>query len=213
MTCSVFNGQLRQNRLTLEHFTAPTSLSHDIKGVSKNWPESGEQYIVVSPFSFVFPGCLTRRVKNAARIVLSKSTMKLNNFASDNVSVNSKPDHPPQATPGDSHILVAPGVGFSILCLARGSARGLCPGVSNQSKSSIILKKSAIFALSLKQLSSNSFHMFIYARSEKCDFVPIYTITNTQHIRICPGKLRFILVKISSDSGQRKPNSIHVSYY
>ena len=39
----------------------------------------------------------------------------------------------PRATPGDSHILVAPGVGFSLLCLAR--------GVLNQSKSSIILKK------------------------------------------------------------------------
>ena len=30
----------------------------------------------------------------------------------------------PQATPGDSHILVAPGVGFLLLCLARGSATG-----------------------------------------------------------------------------------------
>ena len=28
----------------------------------------------------------------------------------------------PRATPGDSHILVAPGVGFSLLCLAQGSA-------------------------------------------------------------------------------------------
>ena len=54
--------------------------------------------------------------------------------------------------------------------------------------------------------------MFIYARSEQCDLVSIYTITNTQRIRICPGKLKFILVKISSDPGQRKPNSIHVSY-
>ena len=88
-----------------------------------------------------------------------------------------------------------------------------CPGVLNQSKSSIILKKSAIFALSLKQLSSSSFHMFIYARSGLCDLVPIYTITNTQRIRIYPGKLKFILVKISSDPGQRKPNSIHVSYH
>ena len=97
------------------------------------------------------------------------------------------------------------------------SCPGVCPGVcsrvSNQSKSSIILKKSAIFALSPKQLSSSSFHMFIYARREQCDLVPIYTITNTQRIRICPGKLKFILVKISSDPGQRKPNSIHVSYY
>ena len=30
----------------------------------------------------------------------------------------------PRATPGVSHILVAPGVGFSLLCLARGSAPG-----------------------------------------------------------------------------------------
>ena len=47
-----------------------------------------------------------------------------------------------------------------------------CPGVLNQSKSSIILKKSAIFALSLKQMGSGSFHMFIYARSEQCDLGP-----------------------------------------
>ena len=112
---------------------------------------------------------------------------------------------PPQATPGDSHVVVSQGIGFSLLCLAR--------GVLNQSKSSIILGKSAILALSLKQLSSSSFHMFIYARSEQCDLVPIYTITNTQRIRIYPGKLTFILVKVSSDAGQRKPNSIHVSYY
>ena len=111
----------------------------------------------------------------------------------------------PRETPGDSHILVAPGVGFSLLCLAR--------GVLNQSKSSIILKKSAIFHLSLKQLSSSSFHMFIYARSEQCDLVPIYIIRNTQRTRIYPCKLKFILVKISSDPGQRKPHSIHVSYY
>ena len=39
------------------------------------------------------------------------------------VSVNSKPDHPPQETPGDSHILVAPGVGFSLFCLARGGLK------------------------------------------------------------------------------------------
>ena len=68
------------------------------------------------------------------------------------VSVNSKPDHPPRATPWDSHVLVAPGVGFSLFCLARGSALGFARGVLNQSKSSIILEKSAILALSLKQL-------------------------------------------------------------
>ena len=108
------------------------------------------------------------------------------------MSVNSKPDHPPWATTGDSHILVAPGVGFSLLC----------PGVLNQSKSSIILKKSAVFALSLKQMGSSSFHMFINARSEQCGSGPIYTITNTQCIRIYPGKLKFILVKISPDPGR-----------
>ena len=58
------------------------------------------------------------------------------------------------------------------------------------------------FALSLKQIGSSSFHMFIYARSEQCDSGPIYTITNTQHIRIYPGKLKFILVKISPDPGR-----------
>ena len=44
--------------------------------------------------------------------------------------------------------------------------------------------------------------MFIYARSEQCDFGPIYTITNMQRIRIYPGKLKFILVKISLDPGR-----------
>ena len=89
---------------------------------------------------------------------------------------------PPRATPGDSHILVAPGIGFSLLCLARGSV----PGILNQSKSSIILKKCEFCFV-----GSSSFHMFIYARSEQCDLGPIYTITNTQRIRIYPGKLKF----------------------
>ena len=31
--------------------------------------------------------------------------------------------------------------------------------------------------------------MFIYARSEQPALVPIYTITNRQHIRIYPGKI------------------------
>ena len=59
---------------------------------------------------------------------------------SANVSVNSKPDHRPRATPGDSHILVAQGSGFRSSILPGGLHGGL-PGVSNQSKSSIILKK------------------------------------------------------------------------
>ena len=51
-------------------------------------------------------------------------------------------------------------------------------------------------------MGSSSFHMFIYAKSEQCDLGPIYTITNTQRIRIYPGKLKFILVKISPDPGR-----------
>ena len=44
--------------------------------------------------------------------------------------------------------------------------------------------------------------MFIHARSEQCDLGPIYSIRNTQRIRIYPGKLKFILVKISPDPGR-----------
>ena len=50
--------------------------------VSKKCYIHGEQH-VVSPFSIVFPGCLTRHVINAARIVLFESTINLNNFSSD----------------------------------------------------------------------------------------------------------------------------------
>ena len=50
-------------------------------------------------------------------------------------------------------------------------------------------------------MGSSSFHMFIYARSEQCNLGPIYTITNMKRIRIYPGKLKFILVKISPDPG------------
>ena len=38
----------------------------------KNLLKPGEQYIVVSLFNFVFAGCLTRHLTDAARIVLSK---------------------------------------------------------------------------------------------------------------------------------------------
>ena len=119
-----------------------------------------------------------------------------------------QPDHhlPPPGAPGDSHILVAPGVGFRSSVLPGGLPRGR---VLNQSKSSIILKKGATFSL-LKQMGSISFHMFIYARSEQYDLTggpayllgPVYTTTNTQHIAIYPGKFKFILVKISPDSGR-----------
>ena len=81
---------------------------------------------------------------------------------------------------------------------------GVCPGVLSQSKSSIVLKKSAIFTLFLKQLSSSSFRMFIYARSEQHDLVLIYTITNTQRIKVYPSKFKFILVKILSAPRQKE---------
>ena len=56
-----------------------------------------------------------------------------------NVSVNSKPDHlppspPHQVTAGDSHILVAPGVGFSLLSCPW-VCWGFARGVLNQYKS------------------------------------------------------------------------------
>ena len=44
--------------------------------------------------------------------------------------------------------------------------------------------------------------MFIYARSEQCDLGPIYTITNTQRIKIYSGKLKLVLAKISPDPGR-----------
>ena len=116
----------------------------------------------------------------------------------------------PRETLGDSHILVAPGVGFRSSVLPGGLPGGL-PGVLNQSKSLIILKKSAIFALSLKQMSSSSFHMFMYARSEQCNLGPIYTITDTHSIKIYPGKLKFTLVKISQDpvANMRKKTKLY----
>ena len=51
------------------------------------------------------------------------SSQKTIHLLLHNVSVNSKPDHPPGATAGNSHILVVLGVGFSLLCLARGDLK------------------------------------------------------------------------------------------
>ena len=48
-------------------------------------------------------------------------------------------------------------------------------------------EKSAISALSLKQLSISSFDMFIYARIEQPNTIPNYTITNTERIWNYPG--------------------------
>ena len=113
---------------------------------------------------------------------------------------------PPPPPPGDpwgfAHFSCPMGRVFAPL-FCRGVCPWVCPGVLYQSN----FEKSAIFALSPKQ------HMFIYDRSEQHDLVPICTITNTQCIRIYPGKLKFMLVKASSAPGQRKPNHIHVSYY
>ena len=61
-----------------------------------------------------------------------------------------------------------------------------------------------IFDLSVKQLSSSSYHMYkhIYMlESEQRDLVPIYTITNTQRIRIYPG------IKIEIHPGQNSIGS------
>ena len=124
------------------------------------------------------------------------------------VSVNSKPDHSPPGDPREfAHSSCPRGRVFAPLSCPR-----VCPGGLKSKQKFDNFEKSAIFALSLKHLSSSSFHMFIYARSEQRDLVPIYTITNTQRIRNYPGKLRFILVKISSTPGQRKPNFIQVFY-
>ena len=94
---------------------------------------------------------------------------------------------PTRATLGDSHIPVAPGVGFSLLCPDRG-------GLKSKEKFDNF-EKSATFALSLKQMSSSIFYMFTYARSAECNSGHIYTLTNTQHIRIYPGNLKSFLVK------------------
>ena len=67
-----------------------------------------------------------------------------------NVSVNCKPDHPPGHPRGFAHSSCPWGRVLSPLSW---------PGVLNQSKSLIILKKVG-FGLSLKQMGSSSFHMF-----------------------------------------------------
>ena len=72
------------------------------------------------------------------------------------------------------------------------SCPGVCPGGSSiKVKVRQFWKKNAIFAFSLKQLSSSSFHMFIYAKREQCDSGSIW-----QGIRIYPGKLKPVLVKL-----------------
>ena len=80
------------------------------------------------------------------------------------VSVNSKPDHPPPGDPRGFAHSSCPKGRVLLFCLARGSARG-----GLKSKFDNFETKSSIFALSLKQLSSSTFHMFIHARSEQRD--------------------------------------------
>ena len=99
---------------------------------------------------------------------------------------------PPGRPPGFAHSSCPWGRVFAPLS---------CAGVLNQSKSSIILKKNRFSLCVLNKWVASTFHMFTYARSEQCDSGPIYTIRNTQCIRIYPGTLKFILVKISQDPG------------
>ena len=77
----------------------------------------------------------------------------------------------PWAIPGDSRIPVAPVAGLSLLVFARGSPAGGGGKFDN-------FEKSAIFTLLLKQMSSSSFHMFVYARSEQCHLIgsPTYVL-------------------------------------
>ena len=93
------------------------------------------------------------------------------------------------------------------------SCSGLFPegGVLNQSRSSIILRKTPFLLCLLNKWVAA---LFIYARREQCDLGPIYPITSTQRIRSYPGKLKFILVKRSPYPGRlhAKKTSIHVSY-
>ena len=103
---------------------------------------------------------------------------------------------PSLTIPGDSHILVTPGVGFLLLCLAWGSGPRTTMDLNSKKMFDNFEKKLYFCFVSFKkQMSSSSFHMFLYARSEQCDLGPIYTITNTQPIGIYPSKLKSILVK------------------
>ena len=103
-------------------------------------------------------------------------------------SVNSKPAPPPPGRPRGFTHSSFPGVGFSLLCFARGFATGVCPqGVLNQSKSwkKCDLVEALFIYLYMLEVSST-----------------IYTITNMQHIRIYSGKLKSFLVKILPDPGR-----------
>ena len=88
-----------------------------------------------------------------------------------NVSINSKPDHPPGRAPGYSHILARCPCGRVFAPLS-------CPGGLKSKSKFDNFEKSVIFALSLKQMCSSSFHMFIYARSGQCDLIegPAYLL-------------------------------------
>ena len=67
-------------------------------------------------------------ILHPARVIDHSATVIDNIFQIMCQSIPSLTIPPPWATPGDSHILVAPGVGFSLLCLARGSAWGFALG-------------------------------------------------------------------------------------
>ena len=78
-------------------------------------------------------------------IKFEKSEVPVDNWADTAMyqSIPSLTIPRPGRPPGDSHILVVPGVGFSLLCFARGSA----PEVLNQSEKFDKFEKKARFSL------------------------------------------------------------------
>ena len=113
-----------------------------------------------------------------------------------NVSVNSKSDHRPGDPRRFAHSSCPCGSGFRSSVLPGGGGLKL-------KYSSIIMKK-ARFLLCLlnKWVAALFICLYMLQVNEQCDVGPIYTITNTQHIRIYPGKLKLVLVKISPDPGR-----------
>ena len=106
-------------------------------------------------------------------IQLSERIRKL--LKESDVSVNSKPDHPPGQPPEIRTFYLPLGSGFPSSVLSGGLPGG--GGIKSKEKFDNF-EKSAIFALSLKQMSSSSFHMFKYARSEQYDLTggPTYLL-------------------------------------
>ena len=137
---------------------------------------------------------LHSKIENAIHVQTSlKVTLNLLMYQS--IPSLTIPPPPPGRPPGIRAFYLPLGSDFRSFVLPG----GLLPRGLKSKKKFDNFEKSAIFALSLKQMSSSSFHMFIYARSKQCDLGPIYTITNTQRIRIYPGRnpswLKFHLIQ------------------